>query len=840
MSNAALLKVYDGQEPDLCFGAAPGPGGVNSVGVGAGLLQTGSSANPVVSLGMTAVGDLLVGTGVATGAVLNKGANGNFLRVKNDGTGLEYAAVAPGGVDSVSAALNNVGLVLTAPLPASPTDPKIGLAFSAKADVPVGTAANTGVMVSAPQPLTTGLVLQTDTSAPSGVKWAPAAGPTGVITTNAPLNDDYTAPNNTLSIAYSAAKGEIPCGSGVANVGVLLPSSGNKGDVLSVLPTAPSGLAWVPPSGGGGGGPKIVRGTGSATTNVDPPTSVSDTLIIVAEEDSAIPAWVPVAAPLANPPLSSTYNIEFEMPDFVLPNGGGTIKLFGINTIVNSQKCVELYYGVNGGAAIPLGHFYNSIDSVPGKYSDGASVGQCVICPPGASTGNFENSYVMCGTFNFFHFENPPAPEGDLETHGIAQLVFVLENAVPVPLINKIYCSIPGTIYWGLGLTQTAPQIAQNTQVNRILVSIPDNSLLFCGCFNAIQTSSGDMATGGGTPIAGYASIIEYSITTGQFISANLTLAVGQGVYFSNYPAQPAAVGNVSDVVFTGGATPKVLFVGEWEKFAIDANSQYTPGAGGVLGFGVYDPTSTPNRWITTPAVPAPSPTEVFVSAYCIRPSVSIADSYIFTGYQNDTTTGVDAPRVYVYNSTTNVVAQTTGASTTLTINDFIQFYNGITSLTIDIGAGSAPHDFILLYSFTGQVLTTINVLYMTGGTLATTLLNPTPSGLVPQEYPATGDGDWYVPPVCASFSIQSTFGDPPATAKLVIGAENSKEQWSVSSGGNIVFNGSFYYDNAPYTIATFAPSTGTNLDSSQMLVATKDQLGWINVGAKATSLTYT
>lgn len=113
MSNSALLKVYDGQEPDLCFGAAPGPGGVNSVGVGAGLTQTGSAANPIVNLGMAAVGDLLVGSGVNTGVVLGLGAAGDFLRVNLAGTDLEYAAADPetqnlAQVLAIGASANNV------------------------------------------------------------------------------------------------------------------------------------------------------------------------------------------------------------------------------------------------------------------------------------------------------------------------------------------------------------------------------------------------------------------------------------------------------------------------------------------------------------------------------------------------------------------------------------------------------------------------------------------------------------------------------------------------------------------------------------------------------------
>lgn len=178
MSVQGILKVYDGQEPDLCFGAAPGPGGVNSVGVGAGLTQTGSAANPIVNLGMTAVGDILVGSGVNTGAVLGKGANGTFLRVKTDGSGLEYAAVAPGGVDSVTG-----GSLVDITFPTNPEDPQVNLAFTAKGDLLVGTGANTGVIL--PIPATADLVLVSDPNEVSGMKWeAQGSGSAPIINRN--------------------------------------------------------------------------------------------------------------------------------------------------------------------------------------------------------------------------------------------------------------------------------------------------------------------------------------------------------------------------------------------------------------------------------------------------------------------------------------------------------------------------------------------------------------------------------------------------------------------------------------------------------------------------------
>jgi hypothetical protein len=351
MSNAALLKVYDGQEPDLCFGAAPGPGGVNSVGVGAGLVNTGTSANPVVSLGMSAVGDLLVGNGTAnSGAVLGKGANGNFLRVKTDGTGLEYAAVAPGGVDSITPIANNVGLVLTT-APATPTDPKIGLAFTAKADIPVGTAASTGVMVSAPLPLTTGLFLQTDTAAASGVKWAPATGPSGAIGTNAPLVDDYDSGtgDNTLSINFSTALGELPYGNGTAKTGALLAPPTGQGAIGKVLTFTgpPTGVSWATPPTPVGGD-IIILHSQQADTLIPSPTDKDEQLILVADEQQA--AWDKVPPPTGLP-ATYTPELRFTLPT---PIGGASECLCVSYVGPNGLRDIDLWLLSGGGPQATL------------------------------------------------------------------------------------------------------------------------------------------------------------------------------------------------------------------------------------------------------------------------------------------------------------------------------------------------------------------------------------------------------------------------------------------------------------------------------------------------------
>ena len=286
MSNAALLAVYNGQEPDLCFGSAPGPGGVNSVGVGAGLAQTGSSANPVVSLGMSAVGDLLVGNGTAnSGAVLPKGADGTFLRVKTDGSGLEYTPVVPGGgVNSVNEAANNVGFVNNANVDA----PLIGVAFNAVGDLPVGTGANTGEIL--PKGAN-GEFLRVKTDG-SGLEYA-AVAPGGVDSVSAVANNvglvlttgAGSPADPKIGIAF-LAKGDLAVGTG-ASTGVILSAPQQPDLVLTSAPGEASGLKWE--AAGSGSSATIFRNNTATPLTISKPQTANDTCVIVSDEVFGVP-----------------------------------------------------------------------------------------------------------------------------------------------------------------------------------------------------------------------------------------------------------------------------------------------------------------------------------------------------------------------------------------------------------------------------------------------------------------------------------------------------------------------------------------------------------------------
>lgn len=96
---ATYEKILDRYLPTTALG-------VQSVNVAAPIVNTGTPQNPVIAAGFANAGDLLVGTGANTGAVLGiaGAAAGDYLRVNAGVNGIEWSAGA-GAVPSLSAVL---------------------------------------------------------------------------------------------------------------------------------------------------------------------------------------------------------------------------------------------------------------------------------------------------------------------------------------------------------------------------------------------------------------------------------------------------------------------------------------------------------------------------------------------------------------------------------------------------------------------------------------------------------------------------------------------------------------------------------------------------------------
>lgn len=843
MSVASILAVYNGQEPDLCFGSAPGPGGVNSVGVGAGLAQTGSAANPVVSLGMSAVGDLLVGTGVAnSGAVLGKGANGEFLRVNLAGTGLEYAAVAPGGVDSVSAVAGNVGLVLTT-APGSPADPQIGLAFSAKADIPVGTALSTGVMVSAPLPLTSGLVLQTDVAEASGVKWAPAAGPTGVITTNAPLKDSFSAGNNLISIDFTTAQGEIPYGTGTAETGALLAPPTGAGAVGKVLTyngivQGQPALGWATPVTPVGGDTIILHSNAASGNLVPVPTDQNTSLILVAGEIQA--AWDKLALNLPNI-VAQNY-----APELLIKSNANTgskeFLAIGCDGGPNG-RVVELYDMDTGPAPVKLGIF----SFVNASGSPDADAQLCCYCngddPYGGANffvgTSIVDNILIGGKFNRYN----DAIGSAANTFGFCQLT----NVATAPKIEYIFQSGQETIF---GFTNSNDPVNDTTTTIYTIAGFPAGALsglgtippvdgpqtplqypgvLIGGTFDTIhqQDNTGapdDVQGFGGLAImyAQPASTIEvllpgpckeYGIWVSKFVESVTTtclIAVRKIVWQAGYNEFCMCGSDFSVLAFNNNGSGTQLFLS-----LANPNSAgfclYSAGATAQLsGASVWDQNDNPS---------GNQPTFNTNNTYDIGVSSQLAGHIILNGTGGVAFVDLTNAAAWVWTASvpqgTNIEGQ---------LNSILINHAAVTPGPITITG-----DWVLGVENTGASPAQVVGYITTAGGAVVTNLVPDPTGVTA----SVQDG------------VYSAYGLQPATNSLLIsgtGASGagSVYQYDASTHPSIEFTTTppmFWKEPAGtggLTKATF--STAYN---SQSYIASADKAFWIQVGQQGANLAY-
>jgi hypothetical protein len=158
-------------------------------------------------------------------------------------TGLVWKAVGGSGVIQTNAPLDDAEVANVSTISINYT--------AVKGEIPAGSGvAKVGVLV--PAPAQDKYVLTSDINEASGLKWAPPTGAGGIIDATAPLVDDTGVGTNTISINFTAVKGEIPAGGGVAKTGVLVPAPAQDKWVLTSASAEASGLKWAPPTGGGG------------------------------------------------------------------------------------------------------------------------------------------------------------------------------------------------------------------------------------------------------------------------------------------------------------------------------------------------------------------------------------------------------------------------------------------------------------------------------------------------------------------------------------------------------------------------------------------------------------
>jgi len=741
------------------------------------LFDDATTTPNTIGINFTAVkGEIPAGTGGAKiGALIPPPAHDGYVLKADaaEATGLIWAAAS----ETLTASLP---LLLEEP---QAGDPTISIAFTAvKGEIPAGTGASSvGSLV--PAPTVNNYVLTSASAEATGLKWAPLAGPSGSITTIAPLQDLENPPGsgvNELSIAYTA-KGDLPVGT-AAKTGVILPIGATDGQVLEVYGGAPSGMRWAtpaPPSGG----PTINR-SNAATVEIAQPQSLNETMILVAEEPNA--SWDAVESQGGD---TAPYELEFTTPwfkNFQNPAAQDS-GLQGVVEYINGARTIRLdIINQGSGSVLTLGHLifeeYNSPARVYGY-----------IGPEGASS-LMGNSIIIVGAFTKLIYTGPtPAPP--LLCSQILGVDF--QNTQNINAFNLPSPNV-GT---ALGLSGFGPQGYCSS-----IQFLPGTSeYVIGGKFSNILCSPSVPGSGG------YMSLCTYNTTTNEYDLSPGALGAGLGVRLSGGP------GTVNDM-YWNAATFQLVVVGEFDELVVDANTNI-PAPANSHGLAKWTLPLAVSPWSNTPTgTPTPVPDGI-----CCRPMVSQgAGILVICG-----SSGIPV----AYNITTN-------SSTTLTgtyPSPAIPFsFNCAVGGTTDIGAGQVAYDFIL-YNDTTNLVCYVYWYSAANGTVATALA-PAPTGFIPDD---TGgvilNGGIYLfidydalpvvnlLQVAAKGSIYRYSGDTHATIDFTLGT------------GATPFIGFIENGQLWHTVSFNGPTC----PQSQSYISNSGKTAWIQIGAKTTGITY-
>jgi hypothetical protein len=747
------------------------------------LFDDATTTPNTIGIDFTAVkGEIPAGTGGArVGALIPPPAHDGYVLRGDAGeaTGLAWTAVT----ETFTA---QTPLLVDEP---TPGDPTISIAFTAvKGEIPAGTGASSiGSLV--PAPTVDNYVLTSASAELTGLKWLPLAGPSGSITTIAPLQDLENPPNsgvNELSIAYTA-KGDLPVGVS-AKTGEILPIGTIDGQVLEVFANAPTGMRWATPPAPSGG-PTINR-TNSATQAVLPPQSLNETMILVAETPLA--SWSAIASQGGDP--AGSYQIEFTTPfynNFLNP-GAQLSGLQGIVEIVNGQRCINLFLTNQGGGGggLNLGLLVFEDYNAPARV-----LGFCG--PTGAGT-NLDNSITIVGAFTKLISKNGPELfcSNILTVNLTNQLAIVAEN-LPSPAFGTALGLS------GLGASGYCSKVFQPA-------GIP-NELWIFGAFSLILTQ-------GASPIpsGGFFSMIVYDLAGGNYQNATFCLTAQFGAKLSGGPAL------INDAFYDGAG--KLAIVGEFDQLCLDAGGTTFPVPVNSTGVAVWELSLTPgaNLWVNTPT----GTPNAFTNGICCRSIVS-------QGANGVMLCGNSGIPVFL-----NMSSRTTTNATGTYPSPVIPFgFNCIVSGTTDIGAGQLPYDFILYQDDTN--LECFCYYFSTANGTLGTILPPTPTGFIPD----TTGGE------IANCGIYLFFDTDPLVPvnQLQVGAKDSIYRYSSNTQVSMSFTlgtpasplpPGFYFDGVLYHTATFTATNGGH--ESQSYIANQGKNAWVQIGGKTNGLTYT
>lgn len=621
---------------------------------------------------------------------------------------------------------------------------------------------------------------------PQGIQGATGVG--GIASALFPLG--VTGPQ--VSIQFSA-RGDLAVGATgpLGQPGVILPYSGRDGDVLSVNPLQPSGLEWRPvPTGGA----VVINRSNKATQQINPPTSPTDQMILVAEEPTA--SWDAIDNPGGSGVIP--YILEFA-GDVINLVGGGQRQFFGYADDSGGSRIVYLYEKFTNDT---MGYFSSTL---PDKTA------YCIKIVNEVGAGLLNERNLICGRFDQFTYKSGQV----------------------IPCLNIAYIN------------------AGDITVNLLPVTsgVPDpGAVLGFGNSAGIPTYVSGINVGfGGSPFA--PSVIIYGKFT-SVINLNPASTVNDYLGMIIWNSTTGALSNQPDTLNAGFGFLEIgasFFSGEiTDCVALDANRFAFVGAfsQGVIQFSTPPATYYPlpmfglavldisisagsNRWANTPtgATIVGPVTAPYKTAKCIRQiyAPSSSDIFCIAGQQDPV----------LYNRATNATSQPTCSAPGFPV--VTSPYNSVLGgVTTDFGTGAEPANLVLFMD------TSNNPVYVIKQTASSfpnfTQLSPVPTKMIAS----------YINGVTSMYGIFEQPSVTPGEADIIVGADNAVYKYDPGSHGSLVFTATgtngFYFsgDGTLYQTATFTKSPSYFGRQAQSYISTVDAEAWIQVGDKPAELTYT
>ena len=364
-----------------------------------------------------------------------------------------------------------------------------------------------------PAPTQNNYVLTSDNTlgaGSAGLAWK-AIGGSGVIQTNAPLDDsEPVAGTNLLAINFTAVKGELPAGNGTLKTGALVPAPTVDNYVLTSANAEATGLKWAP-----------LTGPSGTITAVAPLQDLE-----------------PVAG-------TNELSIAFTAVKGEIPAGNGTAKTGalvpapatnGYVLTADSSTATGLAWKQGGSPSAQTNFFRLTVPASPPFTTSGVEIELPAPNTVGTFTDNEQitimNYEVPASSANTFRFQSLPFMGASYGATGIGvnnQTCWFVENYGGVGcLLLKAQLPLSATsteLVWGTFSNVPASGNTNNPYVSGIVATT--DYVYFYGYFDGFNTASG------ATPVAvltNCGNIVKYEKATGVFSK----LGTGGLVYSGN------------------------------------------------------------------------------------------------------------------------------------------------------------------------------------------------------------------------------------------------------------------------------------------------------------------